>query len=547
MATPGVRRGFLRVQISRLVFMTYSTQPEAVDDLFVQGTACVAQGEFEKALDCFEKVRMARPLFAEVYISLASTLVRLDRLPEAAARYREAAALVPGNADIQHNLGCVLEQMHRLEDAVVCYREAVRLNPLADGSYNNLANNLNSLGRFSEAHEAWRRAIALAPETAIYYRNFVQSKSLRTDDPCFVSMEQLVQRADSLAEDNQAHLHFAFGQALADTGQNDRSFEHFLKGNALHRRRVNYNESMTLGLFRDLAGLVSADIVRAKGQLGDPSDSPVFVVGMPRSGSTLIEQILASHPQVFGVGERPDFAQAMINYIARSPDDVDKINLDALHDVSAAQLAPLGADYVRRVRAAVPGHSDAGDASDASFEQRYKRIVDKYPFNFINLGLIHLALPNARFIHSRRAPLETCLSIFSRIFHDVPFGYDLGELGRYYRAYDALMAHWMRVLPEGVMIEVQYEELVDDFEGNVRRMLAHCGLEWDEACLAFHQTPRQVSTASASQVRQPIYRTSIERWHPAPELLQPLYDGLGPVLAGHGQAEGDSRNSGTAG
>jgi hypothetical protein len=160
----------------------------------------------------------------------------------------------------------------------------------------------------------------------------------------------------------------------------------------------------------------------------------------------------------------------------------------------------------------------------------YTRFTDKYPFNFINVGLIHLALPNARFIHSRRSPLQTCLSIFSRLFHDVAFSYDLGELGRYYRAYDALMAHWRSALPEGVMLEINYEELVDDFEGNVRRILAHCGLDWDEHCLAFHQTTRQVTTASSEQVRRPLYRTSLRRWQPRQALLEPLFDGLGPEL-----------------
>ena len=171
----------------------------------------------------------------------------------------------------------------------------------------------------------------------------------------------------------------------------------------------------------------------------------------------------------------------------------------------------------------------------------YARFTDKYPFNFINVGLIHLALPNARFIHSSRSPLQTCLSIFSRIFHDVPFSYDLGELGRYYRAYDALMAHWQRVLPEGTMIEVKYEELIDDFEGNVRRLLAHCGLDWDERCLAFHETTRQVNTASAAQVRRPLYRTSLQRWQPQQALLQPLFDGLGPELAPAGSVSGQGR------
>jgi tetratricopeptide (TPR) repeat protein len=442
----------------------------------------------------------------------------MERFPEALVRYREAEALDPRNADIHHNLGWILEQMHQLDEAIAEYRRAVQYGTLVDGSYNNMANCLQSLGRFEEAHEAYRRAIEIAPQSMLYYRNFVQSKRMTLDDPCFVAMEKLAGHADGLTPDNQAQLHFAMGYALADIGQNDRSFEHLLKGNALYRRSIPYHESMTLDLFGQIPRLLNADVLKAKRGLGDPSASPVFIVGMPRSGSTLIEQILASHPQVFGAGERPDFGKALVSALARSDADSSKLNFDAIHEATAAQLAPLGAEYLRRIGIEV------ADAAS------YQRITDKYPFNFINLGLIHLALPNARFIHSRRSPVEVCLSIYSRIFQDVPFGYDLGELGRYYRAYDRLMAHWREVLPEGVMIEVQYEDLVDDLEGNVRRMLAHCGLDWDERCLAFHQTKRQVNTASASQVRKPLFRTSLERWRPATELLQPLYDGLGPEL-----------------
>ena len=191
-------------------------------------------------------------------------------------------------------------------------------------------------------------------------------------------------------------------------------------------------------------------------------------------------------------------------------------DLEAITSISADGLAQLGADYLRRLENAAGG--------TGAYRQR---ITDKYPFNFLQLGLIHMALPNARFIHSCRGPVETCLSCFSRLFDDVPFSYDLGELGRYYRAYQALMEHWHHVLPAGVMIDVRYEDLVANFEGETRRMLAHCGLEWHEACRSFHETTRVVVTESAAQVRRPIYRTSVERWRPAPELLQPLLDGLG--------------------
>jgi tetratricopeptide (TPR) repeat protein len=503
-------------------FMTQDTPAGSADDWFAQGNACAARGSFEEALVWFERARLARPFDARPYNNLGSTLVRLGRHAQALQCYSEAKALAPDDADVHHNLGWVLEQMRRLEEAIACYQSAVRLNPMLDGSYNNLGNCLHALGRSDEAHDAYRRAIDLAPETALYYRNFAQAKRLSPDDRHYIALERLIERVDRFAPGDQSQLHFAFAQALSDTGQHQQAFTHILRANALHRPSIQYNEAATLNLFRDLSAYVSQPVLSNRRNVGNPSDSPVFVIGMPRSGSTLIEQILASHPDVFGAGERPEFGQALVRALTPARDATNCIAVDALGDARPEQLAALGTDYLSRIEAAIPA------------SRGFRRVVDKYPFNFMNVGLIHLALPNARFIHSRRAPVETCLSIFSRIFHDVPFGYDLGELGRYFHAYDALMSHWRDVLPEGVMLEVHYEKLVGDLEGTARRMIAHCGLDWDERCLQFHQTHRQVATASALQVRRPIYHTSLRRWRPDASVLEPLYDGLGARLCGQG-------------
>lgn len=507
--------------------MTNDPQPATASEWRVEGDAHVARNELESALQCFESARALNPVDAVNYERLAATLVALSRYPEAAVRYREAIARNPRNADSHHGLGWSLELMHQLEEAIDAYCEAVRHNPRADGSNNNIGNCLQALGRFDEAHEAYRRAITGAPQVPLYYRNFVQTKRLTVDDPVFASLEKLVGAVAALSTADQAEVHFAYGQALSDVGRNDDSFDHLLKGNALHRAGVRYNEADSLGLFAHLPALLNADVLAAARGLGDPSAAPIFIVGMPRSGSTLIEQVLASHPQVFGAGERTEFGEALVTSIRRPVGDPLQISIEAMQGIGAAQLSTLGGDYLRFMHKALPEIQRSANNE----APRYTRFTDKYPFNFINVGLIHLALPNARFIHSSRSPLQTCLSIFSRIFHDVPFGYDLGELGRYYRAYDTLMAYWHSVLPEGVMIEVKYEDLVDDFESNVRRMLAHCGLDWDERCLAFHQTTRQVNTASSAQVRRPLYKTSVRRWQPRADLLEPLFDGLGPRLA----------------
>ncbi|WP_144143254.1 tetratricopeptide repeat-containing sulfotransferase family protein [Paraburkholderia sp. BCC1884] len=507
--------------------MKHEPQPANSSEWRAAGDACAARGDFAAALQCFDTARTLDPTDAGAIERYAATLAALNRFPEAVAGFRQAIALDPHNKDSHHGLGWSYEQMHRLEQAVSAYHEAARVSPNADGSLNNMGNCLQALGRFDEAHEAYRRAIAAAPQVPLYYRNFVQSKRLTIDDPVFLVLEQFVAHADSLSQANQAEIHFAYGQALSDLGRNDESFAHFLKGNALHRAGVPYNEAETLGLFKHLPDLMTSEMLARKQGLGEPSAAPIFILGMPRSGSTLIEQILASHPQVFGAGERTEFAEALVNCIRRTSDDPLRIDIDAMQGVDATQLGALGADYLHRMRDAQP-ELQGGSPDNAP---HYTHFTDKYPFNFINIGLIHLALPNARFIHSKRAPLQTCLSVFSRIFHDVPFSYDLGELGRYYRAYDALMQHWQRVLPEGVMIEVEYEDLVEDFETNVRRLLAHCRLDWDDRCLAFHQTTRRVSTASAAQVRRPLYKSSLRRWQPERTLLQPLLDGLGPQLA----------------
>jgi tetratricopeptide (TPR) repeat protein len=461
----------------------------------------------EEAFSIFQQGRLARPDDPLVYDHLCSSLIELGRLEEAIIRYREAVQRFPNNAELYHNFGWLLERLQRLEEAVICYRRSVQINPQSDIVLNKLANCLQSLGHFEQAHIAYRQAIDIAPEQIVYYRNMVQSDRLSTDDPYFIAMEELAGRSDTLSIDNQVELHFALAQALVGVGQHARAFDHALKANKLYRAHIDYDETLIFDRIKQLTDILTSDKIAAMNQFGNHSDLPIFIIGMPRSGSSLIEQILAAHPQVFGLGERALFDQAIQKF--------DLMDPQTLNTVSDEHLLALGTDYLRRVKAADPN------------AQRVSRVTDKCLSNFLNIGLIHLALPNAKIIHCRRSPVETCLSIYSRIFNDVPFSYDLGELGRYYRNYEALMAHWKQVLPDGVMLDVKYEDLVNDLATNVRSILDHCGLDWNDQCLEFHKNKRKVRTASVAQVRQPIFKSSIERWKPSAELLRPLYDELG--------------------
>jgi Sulfotransferase family len=362
---------------------------------------------------------------------------------------------------------------------------------------------LRTLGRLDEARREIEQAIALAPRKAEFYRSLAEIKHFTKDDPQLAMLEALAGDMGGLSDDERTHLHFALGKIYGDLGQHERGFAHLLKGNALKRRQIVYDEETILARFDSARALFTAEVMRERAGQGDPSTLPVFILGMPRSGTTLVEQMIASHPEVHGAGELSDFDRSVA--ALAGPAGVPA-------DIGGAELRRVGSEYVARIRALDP---------------RAQRITDKMPANFRFAGLIHLALPNARIIHLRRDPVDTCLSCFSILFGgDQPFTYDLGELGRYYRAYQRLMEHWRAVLPPGAMLEVQYEALVADFATEARRIIAYCGLGWDEACLDFHATRRPVHTASSVQVRQPIYRSSVGRHRPSAETLRPLLDAL---------------------
>jgi tetratricopeptide (TPR) repeat protein len=469
------------------------------------------------AIAHYEQGLALRPGLVEAHNNLAVLLEAAGRREEAIAHYRAALAIRPDHSAISNNLTILLQKLARFDEALACGAAALERDPADAEAHNAMGLTLLVLGRIEEAHRAQRRAIELAPRRADFHLNLANSTPFSPGDPRIATLETLAQEflqdpaqgPDAAPSDNdRMALHFALGKAYRDLEQHERSFRHVVAGNALKRRQTSYDEATTLGRMERIRTVFSAELMGAKRGCGDPSGVPVFVVGMLRSGTTLIEQILASHSKVHGAGELDDFRAAAAR--------IERANggafLDVVSDISGEELRRIGATYADGLRARAP---------------TAERVVDKMPSNFQLAGLINLALPNARIIHVRRDPVDTCVSCFSLLFAgDQPYAYDLGELGRYYGAYERLMAHWRDVLPAGVMLEVSYEDVVDDLDGQARRIIAHCGLAWEDACLAFHQTRRPVQTASATQVRQPIYRGSVGRWRPYRDLLQPLLQAL---------------------
>jgi tetratricopeptide (TPR) repeat protein len=501
--------------------------PDYAEASYGIATALQALKRHDQAIGFYEKALAVDPDYAEANYGIATALQALNRHDQAIGFYEKALAIYPDHVEANDGLGTALQALDRHDEAIPFYEKALAMKPGYGVAHNKLGIALEQIGRLDEARLAFERAVGLEPQNSGFYRNLFDTKKIAAGDRHLAALRALAQDAASLSSDDRIQLHFALGKALADVGEHQRSFHHFLEGNALKRQQVEHDEAAAMRMFDRIRAVFSAELMRSKAGRGDPSPLPIFILGMPRSGSTLIEQILASHANVFGAGERLDLRDALNSYGEAAGVDLPFPELFIV--TTGEELRRLGTGYLDRLKTAACG---AGDL--------WQRITDKMPANFRLVGLIHLALPNARIIHTCRDPVDTCLSCFSTLFAaDQPFAYDLGELGRYYRAYSSLMDHWRSVLPQGVMLDIRYEELVADFEPQARRIVAHCGLEWHDGCLAYDKTRRPVKTASSAQVRRPIYRSSVGRWRPDADMLKPLFDALGPDLSANCAGGGD--------
>src|SRR5712691_9476370 len=444
-------------------------------------------------------------------IAVAEQHSQAGRLPAAEALCREILSAPPECAPALHLLGIVTYQAGNLPSAIELVRRAIA----ADGTnalyHSNLGELCRQTGDIADARAAFETAITLKPREAVHYLSLADLMTFTEGDAHLAAMEGLARDIASFPAVSQVQLHFALAKAYDDLGRFDEGFRHLAQGNTLNRRQIAYDETQMHDTFERIQATFDRRLMDAKAGAGDRSPVPVFVVGMIRSGTTLIEQILASHPSVHGAGELPDFSR-LVHQLRSGPGDSIEYP-ECVPSLPAGRLRDLGRSYVEGIRRRAP---------DAL------RIIDKMPSLFMYLGLIHLALPRARIIHVMRSPLDTCLSAYSKLFvQGQHFTYNLGELGRYYRRYAGLMAHWRGLLPPGRLLEISYEAVIADLETEARRLVRFCGLPWDPRCIAFHEAQRPVRTASAIQVRRPIYRTSQGRW-------QAYRDHLGPLIAALG-------------
>jgi tetratricopeptide (TPR) repeat protein len=463
-------------------------KPGDADAVNKLGNVLRELGSRREAAALFRRAVEIDPGRAESYVYLGTVLFELRRVDEAAASYRQALALQPDYAPAHLSLGLALRQQRRPAEAESACRAALAIDPNYSEALSFLGELQADHGRFSEAEELFQRAIAIDPDFSPAYVSIATHRKMTGEDGAWLKgAEALLAKRRPLG--HEIGLRYALGKYFDDVGQYDEAFDHYRRANELTKRYgTKYDRAKLEQRVERIIGTFDAASMLQYRAHESASEPPIFIVGMPRSGTSLAEQILASHPAVFGAGEVIFWNAAYDAY--RDAEIAGK---------SAATLIPgMAADYLNRLTAISGGAL---------------RVVDKMPANFLYAGLIHAAFPQARIIHMQRHPIDTCLSIYFQNFFNIgPYANDFDNLAHYYRQYLRVTDHWRTVLPATALLEIPYEALIDDQEGWSRRMLEFVGLTWDPKCLDFHRTDRVVITASKWQVRQKISRSSAGRW-----------------------------------
>jgi tetratricopeptide (TPR) repeat protein len=487
-------------------------KPNYAEAHYNRGIVLREIGQLHEAITSYQLAIAEKPDFAEAYNNLGVALRDAGRLDNAKSSLIRALEYNPQFADAHYNLGNVHNDRGDFEAAVQQYKMALDLRPNHVETRNNLGNALKDAGHLNDACDAYEAAIRIQPDLIAAHYSLSQLKTYCDSDSHLGMLEQLLPNMATQPVEARIQFCFTLGKVREDLGLYDAAFAAYEEGNRLKRSLLKYDEDAEQTLFERVKTVFSKDFFATAHSATSPSTqskkSPIFIVGMPRSGTSLIEQILSTYPGVFGAGELSDLSDIVT---AAMPEGQFTNFPNAILNFSAADFKDMGERYVDRIWRHAPNAL---------------HIIDKMPANFFYVGLIHQMLPHAKIIHAMRDPMDSCFSCYSRLFinENLGFSYDLKTLGRYYERYITLMDHWDAVLPPGSVLNLRYEELIDDTEMQARRLLAYLDLPWDANCLEFHQNKRQVKTASLAQVRKPIYKTSVTRWQHFSDHLAPLYD-----------------------
>lgn len=498
-------------RIIRAYLLQHGNHPEGMRLLAKIGMAHDVLDDAELLL---EAVVALAPGHTAARYDYARCLVARHKYPQAREQLRHLLAIDPRHHDYRSLAATTAVGLGEHAHAIDLYRGLLVDVPHSPDVHLWLGHALKTIGRLPEAIDAYRAAAAARPDFGDAYWSLANLKTYR-----FVEDETLRMRAEeakpSTAPEDRQHLCFAIGKALEDRGEIAESWRYYERGNALKRAESRYHPEIIETNTRRQIEVCTAQFFERRTGWGVSAPDPIFILGLPRSGSTLLEQILASHSQVDGTQELPDIQRIVQGMQEREPDFADPRYPAVLAELTAAQIRALGETYLADTRV---------------YRTDKPHFIDKMPNNFRHVGLIHLMLPGGRIIDARREPMSCCFSNFKQLFaNGQEFAYGIDDIARYYRTYLDLMEHWDAILP-GRVLRVLHEDVVADLQGSVRRILDHCGLAFEPACIDFHRSKRSVRTPSSEQVRQPIFRDGLDQWRKYEPWLGPLHDALGDAV-----------------
>jgi len=511
-------------QAERLLKAYLHDAPTDVPAMRMLAEVAMRVGRDEDARNLLERALELAPGFAPARYQLAVVLHRRNEPSQALAEIERLLAADPRNPAYRNLAAVILSRVGEYERSSRMYEDLLKEHPGNAKVWLSWGHVLKTEGRQEDCIAAYRNALEREPAFGEAYWSLANLKTFRFTGADLAAMR--VKLADPAVDDvNRVHLHFALGKACEDAGEYGASFEHYAQGNALHRARHPYDAQLNRTRLRHLKEVFTAGFFAARPEGGCPDASPIFIVGMPRAGSTLLEQILSSHSAVEGTTELPELITMARELRALANSEDIGVYSDVLAAMGPESVRELGERYMERTR--VHRKTDR------------PHFIDKMPNNFLHIGMIRLALPNAKIIDARRHPMACCFSNFKQHYaRGQLFSYDLTDMGRFYVDYVDLMAHFDAVLP-GRIHRVFYERIIEDTELEVRRLLDYCGLPFEPACLRFFENERPVRTASAEQVRQPIYRDGMDQWRHYEPWLDPLTAVLGPVQSAYPDVPAD--------
>ncbi len=494
-----------------------ATPPRDGSDSLRAARELVRQGRRADAETMYRNILKKDPRALPALVGLGLLAIEKGELAEADGFLTRAAALAPADSVPVSILATVKMSRGDVDGALDCAVKAVALPPSV-GVLQRMGGLFRDAGQFARAQDCYERAIRIKPDHVPAWFNLGTIRKFKADEPEFRQLLKLKDKAETLSAEDRAALHFALGRALTDQGDAEQGFAEFAEANRIKRASFTYDATALERHVDNIIALFSEDVVHKHRGKGVNDPRPIFIVGMPRSGSTLTDQILSSHPDVRSAGETklwssciPAFVQGDSPQLMQAA--APAITKELIDGMAPSMLSGIAKRYL--------------DVTDP-VAKGAKHLVDKMLYNYFWIGIIRLALPEAKIIHCTRDPVDTGLSIWQLLFSDgTLWAYDQREIGRYYLAYKKLMDHWNRVFP-GEIYEANYERMIADQEGETRRLLAACNLPWDARCLNFHETERTVTTWSATQVRQPIYKDAVKKWKKYERYLQPLIETIGP-------------------